>query len=123
MSDNNPGGVAIWTALQCAALKKMHEEGLSFRQAGIRLNKIFGTSFSRCAVAGKANRMRLSNAYKSPPKEGPSREERRRERKKARRAEKRVEARKVRVVDGVSKTSPEYRRQAFPVVELTKYEM
>lgn len=57
---NNPTGSPQWTVEQCDELRRLAEEGKSYRAIATEINRKFGTSYTRNASIGKAMRMGLA---------------------------------------------------------------
>jgi GcrA cell cycle regulator len=68
-----PGQNAVWTPELSEALKACVLAGLSFAQSAAKLNSDFGTTFTRNAAIGRANRLgmqypRQARATPKPPR-------------------------------------------------------
>jgi hypothetical protein len=131
-----------WTDLQSYALKSLIERGFSFAETAVRLNREFGTGYTRNACIGRAQRLGFSGNMRPPlPKEEAKLNVKRRsqfraERRKAerwahnpnlaivaeRKAERAQHAKRV-MASCRSKTSPTYRNQLPRVGNMTKNEL
>lgn len=132
-----------WTDLQTAALKSFIERSFSFAETARKINREFGTEYTRNACIGRAQRMGFSGNLRKPaaPPEVKTRRVRenrklRVERDKAKRwaakpeladrakvMEERAEASKRVRASCRSKTSPEYRNHLPKLPHMTRGEL
>jgi GcrA cell cycle regulator len=62
---NNTNATKAWAAEHDAMLRACLADRATFDQAGAEINRRFGTSYTRCAVAGRAQRLGLKS--QNPP--------------------------------------------------------
>lgn len=62
------GHFVVWTDEQSEAIREFVAEGLTYREVTEQINALFGASFSRNAVIGRAKRIGLTSPPKPPPK-------------------------------------------------------